>query len=175
MDFAILLPHLEARDRAQIILYSDGESSLFRPHNGESVGPEEIMWDLVELDETDTVLSTGGIRSMCAFGFRSLLDTLNEIDFFETEGVHPESVIESLVEESLQDAYGCNGVACDVEVSISVEFKDVDLNQIEKRFRAEEPVSKQEVQYLISNRRIEFEEMVEYVRDETRHKDGNGA
>ncbi|MFC6723180.1 hypothetical protein ACFQE1_01985 [Halobium palmae] len=169
IDFSILLTHLESRDRAKVMLNSDGEPFM-RGHSVDVGSPRELEWDLIEVENSEIVLSVGGIRSMCAFGFQSLLDTLDEIGFFETEGVHPKSVIENLVEESLQDAYGSNDRACDVSVDISITEYDGDLDEIEERFYSGEPVSEQEVEYLISTRRIGFEEMVRYVHDETRHK-----
>ena len=171
MDFAIVFEHLEPRDRIQILLLAEGNSPFLKPHTGEEIGPPEIEWDLIDPEGSSYPLMVGGMRSMHAFCYLSLFEALEGRDFFEQEEVHPTEIVESLVKEGLQDTYGKIGIPMSVDVNISITKEDFDLPEIKQRFDDGEPVSEEEVQQLIYTRQISFEEMVEYVRDESRHKE----
>lgn len=170
VDFAIAFEYLEARDRIQILLRTDRNSPHSFAHVGEEIGPPELEWDLLDVDDNKPVLFLGGLRSMHAFSYLTLFESLEDVDYLERDDSHETAVVEALVEESLQDVYGKRGEVKDVDVNISVTEYDVDLDAIETRFRSEDPVSEEEVQWLIQTRRISFEEMVACVRDESRHK-----
>lgn len=169
-DFSLLFAHMEPKDRLQVMLSSDGRSPIMRHHQGEELGPPELEWDIVEVNEDVPPIMTGGFRSMHAFCYQCLFESLEGLDFFESEDVHSVEIIQSLVEEGLEDAYGSIGTVRDVDVNITVSDPDVNLDRLESKFRSDKPLSNKEVEYLIHCRRISFEEMVEFVRDESRHR-----
>lgn len=170
IDFSLLFAHLDRKDRHQVMLSSNGRSTTMMSHAGEELGPPELEWDIIEIDKEKPPIMTGGFRSMHAFSYQCLFEAIEGLDFFDSMDVHSAEIVESLVEESLQDAYGSIGAVRDVDVSITVSDPDVNLDQLESRFRSGKPLSDREVEHLIHCRRISFDEMVEFVRDESRHR-----
>lgn len=171
IDFAIVFEHLEQTDRTQIFLDKDRNMPHSTAHTEGNEGPPELVWDLIGLEGVESQIFLGGIRSMHAFTYVGLFESLMHMRFLETEDVHFTRVIENIVEESLQDAYGKYDLAVNADVNITIDEYEIDLDSVENRFRTEEPVTRSEVECLIQTRRIDFEEMVEYMRDESRHKD----
>jgi uncharacterized coiled-coil DUF342 family protein len=63
-------------------------------------------------------------------------------------------VVEALVTEALQDAYGHFDAVRDVTVDISVGEPDVDLDEIKERFDKGEKLDIDEAETLIRTRKI---------------------
>lgn len=169
-DFGIAFEHLEPTDRIQTFIKVDRNMPYPTNHTEGNENLSELAWDIIEVEGAESLIFLGGIRSMHAFSYLGLFESLMSTGFLEEEDVHFGSVVENLVEESLQDAYGKYNTVVNVNVDVTIDEYDVDLDDIEDRFSTKKPVTQEEAQWLVQTRRISFQEMVEYVRDESRHK-----
>lgn len=139
------------------------------PYEGE--GPPELEWELIDMDDDIPVLMTGGIRSMHAFSYLSMFEALDRLSFFDEYDVEREELVEAVVEQSLHDVYGKFGLVGDIEVDISFRRREVNLSEIKQRFDSGGEVRTAEVRDLVHTRQIDFDEMVDYAQDESRHKE----
>ncbi len=127
IDMAIAFEHLDAQDRAQLLLQRKGSASQMHPHGGEDAepGPAELDWSYLAFDweGEHAVLQTGGLRQTLSLVFLSLADAL--IDEGGWEEAQYQSFIEALVAGALRDAFAKRGEPSKISIAIDTEpFED---------------------------------------------------
>lgn len=162
-DFALLFRYLEKRDRDQILNKFVNRTDLRQVSiKGAQLPPgaEELEWDLVNPNSIDPVVYTGGIRHSQAFLFLLLQDiiSLYEVELSFTD------LVETLLQEAIQDTLAKKEISADVSVDISIKNETtVDGEALRKQFEKDHfSLDPQEIQQLIYLRELSFEEMLQY-------------
>lgn len=165
-DFGLVFERMEKRDREQIIDNLAHRSDQLQAQlEGEGLpdGPPELVWDAINPDEIDGWVPTTGLGSTQSYVLLLFYEAVIEneefpLSFFETS-------VEHLVKEGLGNALGKKGIVADINVDISIDEQDVDVEDLRRQFHTDMgTLNDQQVNWLVHLREIDLENMVFYYR-----------